>query len=120
MVRTHEHKILFAYYSDLGIGDGTLDVPNSSSGISFLVTLNLTQDPGDLDGNGEVTSADITILTSSFGCTQCSNLDLDGDGVVNVADLYLYLDLIDGYKELSTELCPEQMMREINHASWAK
>jgi hypothetical protein len=81
---------------DLGIGDGTLDVPNSSSGNSFLVTLNLTQDPGDLDGDGEVTSADIQILTSSFGCTECANLDLDGDGIVTVADLLLYQDLIDG------------------------
>jgi hypothetical protein len=81
---------------DLGIGDGTLDVPNSSSGNSFLVTLVLTQDPGDLDGDGEVTSFDIEILTSSFGCTQCANLDLNGDGIVTVADLLLYQDLIDG------------------------
>lgn len=81
---------------DLGIGDGTLDVPNGSSGNSFLVTLVLTQDPGDLNGDGEVTSADIQILTSSFGCTQCPNLDLNGDGIVTVADLLLYQDLIDG------------------------
>jgi hypothetical protein len=81
---------------DLGIGDGTLDVPNSSSGNSFLVTLVLTQDPGDLDGDGEVTSFDIEILTSSFGCTQCANLDLNSDGIVTVADLLLYQDLIDG------------------------
>jgi hypothetical protein len=92
------NKLVFGGYMegvcdfDLGIGDGTLDVPNSSSGNSFLVTLNLTQDPGDLNGDGEVTSADIQILTSSFGCTQCPNLDLNGDGIVTVADLLL----IDG------------------------
>ncbi|MFN5621251.1 MAG: hypothetical protein ACK478_08105 [Flavobacteriales bacterium] len=81
---------------DLGIGDGTLDVPNSSSGNSFLVTLVLTQDPGDLDDDGEVTDADVQILLASFGCTQCPDLDFNGDGLVSVADLYLYLDLIDG------------------------
>lgn len=81
---------------DLGIGDGTLDVPNSSSGNSFLVTLNLTQDPGDLNGDGEVTDADVQILLAAFGCSQCPGLDFNSDGVVNVADLYLYLDLIDG------------------------
>jgi hypothetical protein len=75
---------------------GPLDVPNGSSGNSFLVTLVLTEDPGDLNGDGEVTSADIQILTSSFGCTLCPNLDLNGDGIVTVADLLLYQDLIDG------------------------
>jgi hypothetical protein len=96
------NKLVFGGYMegicdfDLGIGDGTLDVPNSSSGNSFLVTLNLTQDPGDLDGDGEVTSADVEILLSSFGCTQCGHLDFNGDGLVSVVDLYLYLDLIDG------------------------
>ena len=81
---------------DLAIGDGTLDVPNSSSGNSFLVTLNLTQDPGDLNGDGEVTDADVNIILSSFGCTTCPELDFNGDGLVNVSDIVLYLDLIDG------------------------
>lgn len=81
---------------DLGIGDGTLDVPNNSSGNSFLVTLNLTQDPGDLNGDGEVTDADVNIILSSFGCTTCPELDFNGDGLVNVSDIVLYLDLIDG------------------------
>ena len=96
------NKLVFGGYMegvcdfDLGIGDGTLDVPNSSSGNSFLVTLNLTQDPGDLDGDGEVTSFDIDILTSSFGCTDCPQLDFNGDGIVTIADLLLYQDLIDG------------------------
>ncbi len=95
------NKLVFGGYMegicdfDLGIGDGTLDVPNSSSGNSFLATLVLTPDPGDLDGDGEVTSADIQIFTSAFGCTQCSHLDLDEDGIVTVSDLIFYLDLID-------------------------
>lgn len=96
------NKLVFGGYMegvcdfDLGIGDGTLDVPNSSSGNSFLVTLVLTQDPGDLNGDGEVTDADVQILLASFGCSQCPDLDFNGDGLVNAADLYLYLDLIDG------------------------
>ena len=81
---------------DLGIGDGTLDVPNSSSGNSFLVTLNLTQDPGDLNGDGEVTDADVNLILASIGCNSCSELDFNGDGLVNVSDIILYLDLIDG------------------------
>ena len=96
------NKLVFGGYMegvcdfDLGIGDGTLDVPNSSSGNSFLVTLNLTQDPGDLNGDGEVTDADVNIILSSFGCTTCPALDFNGDGLVNVSDIILYLDLIDG------------------------
>ena len=96
------NKLVFGGYMegicdfDLGIGDGTLDVPNSSSGNSFLVTLNLTQDPGDLNGDGEVTDADVQLIFNSFGCTECQELDLNGDSLVSVADLFLYLDLIDG------------------------
>jgi hypothetical protein len=81
---------------DLGIGDGTLNVPNSSSGNSFLVTLNLTQDPGDLNGDGEVTDADVNLILSSIGCNTCTELDFNGDGLVNVSDIIVYLDLIDG------------------------
>ncbi len=96
------NKLIFGGYMegvcdfDLGIGTGVLDVPNSSSGNSFLVTLNLTQDPGDLDGDGEVTSSDVQMLLNAFGCAQCPELDLNGDGLVSVTDLNLYLDLIDG------------------------
>jgi hypothetical protein len=32
----------------------------------------------------------------TFGCTTCPELDFNGDGLVNVSDIVLYLDLIDG------------------------
>ena len=54
------------------------------------------QDPGDLNGDGEVTSEDVDLILSSFGCTTCDAFDFNNDGVVNVGDVLVYIDLIDG------------------------
>lgn len=49
--------------------------------------------PGDLDGDGLVTSTDLNLILASFGCTGsvgCSG-DADGDGDVDTADLNFLL-----------------------------
>lgn len=43
---------------------------------------------GDLDGDGAVTAADLSILLGAWGpCSGACEADLDGDGSVNAADL---------------------------------
>lgn len=49
---------------------------------------------GDVTGDGEVDFDDLLELIGNFGCTGCGDLDLDGDGVVGMADLLLFLGLI--------------------------
>ena len=50
--------------------------------------------PGDLDGDGVVTGADLAILLSAWGpCGDCAKCpaDLDGDCAVGGADLSIQL-----------------------------
>jgi hypothetical protein len=48
---------------------------------------------GDLNGDGAVNAADMTILLNSFGTNDpCSPADLDGDGVVGAPDLAILLN----------------------------
>ena len=44
--------------------------------------------PGDLDGNGVVDGADLAILLGAWGTNQ---YDLDGDGIVGGSDLAILL-----------------------------
>jgi hypothetical protein len=48
-----------------------------------------TEVPGDLDGDGHVTQADLGILLSCYGQSGCG--DLDGDGDTDQADLGILL-----------------------------
>jgi hypothetical protein len=49
--------------------------------------------PADLDGNGQIALADLTILLSNFGANGATpeQGDINGDTVVNLADLTLLL-----------------------------
>jgi predicted dienelactone hydrolase len=49
----------------------------------------LSRRSADLDGNGRVDGADLTLLLSAFGSDGC--IDLNGDGIVDGADLTLLL-----------------------------
>lgn len=46
---------------------------------------------GDLDHDGDVDIADLTILLSDFGCTSDCMADLDGDGMTALGDLTILL-----------------------------
>lgn len=52
------------------------------------------QFPGDFDGDGELTVEDFMALLAAFGCTDCLVADVDGDGVVSVGDVLLFLTWI--------------------------
>lgn len=46
---------------------------------------------GDLNGDGQVSLADLTLLLSEFGCVANCTADLTNDGQVSLADLTLLL-----------------------------
>jgi len=46
---------------------------------------------GDLNGDGVITVADILLVLSEFGCLSGCTADIDGDTYVNVADILLLL-----------------------------
>jgi hypothetical protein len=69
------------------------NVPGAASA-QVTVTLTATVgggQTGDLDGDGVVNGADLGLLLAAWGVAPGSPADLDGDGVVNGADLGLLL-----------------------------
>lgn len=70
-----------------GANDGMLD-----SGAAYVFDLDLPASiPGDLNGDGAVNGADITIVLGSWGpCAGCP-ADINGDGVVDGADIAILL-----------------------------
>jgi hypothetical protein len=63
-----------------GVGAATLDIEVTTTSCA----------PADLDCDGTVAAADLSLLLASWG-TAGSNADLDGDGIVGAADLSLLL-----------------------------
>lgn len=49
---------------------------------------------GDFDGDGALTVADFMELLAAFGCMDCPVADVNGDGVVSVGDVLLFLTWI--------------------------
>lgn len=62
---------------------------------SRTVQVAITDDPcrADLDGDGTVALADLSLLLSEFGGTTTGPTDIDGDGVVGLGDLSILLSL---------------------------
>ncbi len=46
---------------------------------------------GDINGDGVITVADVLLVLSEFGCLSSCTADVDGDTYVNVADILLLL-----------------------------
>jgi hypothetical protein len=46
-----------------------------------------------VNGDGNVTVADVLLVLSEFGCMSGCTADVDGDGYVNVSDLLLLLSM---------------------------
>ncbi|MDG2209455.1 MAG: hypothetical protein P8K81_05630, partial [Flavobacteriales bacterium] len=76
---------------------------NAAGSIELIFELTITDDtcdyscqcPGDLNGDGFVTVADVLILLSGFGCVappECAS-DATGDGFTNVSDLLFILSV---------------------------
>ena len=51
----------------------------------------LTPCPADVNGDGQITVADVLLLLSDFGCAMDCGGDVDGDDAVTVADILLVL-----------------------------
>lgn len=67
----------------------TVDIEYGRSTVTLLVTA--VPVPGDVNGDGVVDGADLGILLSAWGeCVECA-ADLNGDGVVDGADLGMLL-----------------------------
>ena len=49
--------------------------------------------PGDINGDGSITVADILTILSEFGCTSSCTADVDGDGSVTVSDVLVTLSV---------------------------
>ena len=48
---------------------------------------------GDLNGDGNITVADVLLVLSEFGCLSACTADIDGDSYVNVSDILVLLSL---------------------------
>lgn len=68
-------------------GDGVADGPPALA--SVIVSGGLI--PGDLDGDGTVTGADLGLMLGAWGPCDSCGADLDGNGIVNGADLGVLL-----------------------------
>lgn len=90
------------FHEGLSFSSENLDVFGCMDSSAFNydpeATLNadcLYAEPGDLNGDGNFNSGDLTILLANFGCTEdCGPADINGDGVVNSADLIALLGLL--------------------------
>lgn len=47
--------------------------------------------PGDLNGDGQINTADVVFMLGEFGCSDSCNTDINGDEVVNTADIVALL-----------------------------
>jgi len=82
-----------SYSATATVATSDENVPGATSA-QVTVTLSATVgggNPADLNGDGVVNGADLGILLAAWGVAPGSPADLDGDGVVNGADLGLLL-----------------------------
>ena len=71
----------------LGCTDPTASNFNPAATFPFGPCLS----PGDLNGNGEIGLSDFLELLEQFGCGNCPSADFNGDGVVSIQDILLFL-----------------------------
>jgi uncharacterized protein YjdB len=82
------------------IGEGTVTITarttdGSNKSASCIVTVGKQELPGDVNGDGEVSIADINIMIDLvISESYQPEYDLNGDGEVNIADINLIIDLV--------------------------
>ncbi len=67
-------------------GQGS-DVPAATDTVSFIVTSGV---PGDLNGDGKVSLADVSVLIANWG-SKNMDADLNGDGAADLKDLSILM-----------------------------
>lgn len=72
---------------------GCMDEAALNFNSNAIIPLDVCQYLGDLNGDGVVDIADLLSLLGAFGCTECSDTDLNGDGVVSVQDVLILLQV---------------------------
>ncbi len=75
----------FIYPGAPGNGDGI------DSNCDGFIDTEESACPGDLNGDGIVSAADLLLFLGGYGCSQSCNVDLDGDDDTDTSDLLLLL-----------------------------
>lgn len=73
------------------VTSGCMDEVALNFNSTAIIPLDVCQYLGDLNGDGVVDIADLLALLGAFGCTDCQDTDLNGDGVVSVQDVLILL-----------------------------
>ncbi len=92
----------FIAASELGGGEHTLTVRAKTSVNTYnlvnVIKVNVIEIKGELDGDGQVTSSDLTLLLRHLAGHDVDfygNADVNGDGKVNNRDMIMLLNLLD-------------------------
>lgn len=87
--------VLPGYTAITAGADGTLFF-SASSGTFLVLSSTTTISRCDLNGDGVVNSADVQIATSQVLNNSCTTADLDGNGVCNVIDVQRIINAANG------------------------
>ena len=74
----------------MNVSNGTNTGTCSTKALVKQTPLPIAPIPGDFNGDGYVSIADLTILQDEFGTSGDSGTDLNSDGVVDEADLEMF------------------------------
>jgi hypothetical protein len=86
------HTASTATFTFIIEGDGIQNIWDESWAFDNVrVIARSPSNPADLDGDGSVGAADLSILLAAWGATGSNSADLDGDGSVGAADLSILL-----------------------------
>lgn len=91
-----EEAFGLSFSSDNALAGGCTDPGASNYNPGAVVDNETCEYLGDLNGDGAVDTDDLLDLISGLGCSDCPDLDLSADGVVNVQDLLVFLTAYSG------------------------
>jgi hypothetical protein len=86
----------FSGIVDFNAGSQTaLMTTTTSDTYSFLMQLDVLNLMADFNTDGEVNADDLVQLVDNFGCSNCPEIDINNDGVITLADVLLFVDLLN-------------------------